>query len=690
MTDLLHREATDYRDNSIKDMKPVIFSGTTEGRALSEALSAKHISHIVCVATEYGRLVMHQDNYADIREGRLDEAEMKDLFSRECSIVFDATHPYADIVSAHISKACEETGTEYVRIYRPEIISDDPDSIRYFDTAKSCAEALTETEGNILLTTGSKDLAVYSMNEVLRDRLFVRVLPSEESIRLCNDAGITGRHIIAMQGPFSAELNAAVMRQYAIRTMVTKSSGTAGGLPEKLRAASDAGASVYMIGRPQPENGITVEEAVCKYYSTAAEIRHIHADLVATGPGNERFMTFASSEAVRKADIIFGASRMVAPYEGLSTYPYYRPEDIIPVIESERPERIAVLFSGDTGFSSGALRMRKGLSSWLDENGYEYEIETLPGVSSIAYFAAACGEDYTDAGIVSLHGRSGDRIAMADFIDTVKSRSMTFVILSGDKDVRLLGRVLDDNDLSNVSVTLGYELSYPEEKIYTLDTEECKSICEPGLYTALIRNPEPADRPLVPVFPDSSFIRSKVPMTKESVRHLSILRLGLSRGSILYDIGSGTGSIACEAAGLSGSVKVYAIEHKQEACSLIKANAEALHLPNIDVIYGSAPEAFEGLEPPTHAFIGGSSGNMKSIIGSLPAGTRVVINAVSLETISEIQSLTEEIYTEDFLIEQVSVSRSRELGRYHLMTAENPVMIASFTLQGRDESAEKK
>ena len=179
-------------------------------------------------------------------------------------------------------------------------------------------------------------------------------------------------------------------------------------------------------------------------------------------------------------------------------------------------------------------------------------------------------------------------------------------------------------------------------------------------------------------------------MTRESIRHLSVLRLGLIRGSVLYDVGSGTGSVACEAAGLSESVKVYAIEHKEEACSLIRANAKALNLPNIDVIYGSAPEAFAGLEQPTHAFIGGSSGNMKSIIEALPAGTHVVINAVSLETISEIQSLTQEIETEDFLIEQISVSRSRELGRYHLMTAENPVMIASFTLKGGKGSAEKQ
>ena len=161
-----------------KDMKPVIFSGTTEGRTLSEALSAKHISHIVCVATEYGRLVMHPDKYADIREGRLDTEAMKELIEQEGSIIFDATHPYADIVSANICRACEESGREYVRIYRPEITDSSAYDIRCFDNAESCAEALKETEGNILLTTGSKDLSLFAADPGVRERLYVRVLPS--------------------------------------------------------------------------------------------------------------------------------------------------------------------------------------------------------------------------------------------------------------------------------------------------------------------------------------------------------------------------------------------------------------------------------------------------------------------------------------------------------------------------------
>ncbi len=188
---------------------------------------------------------------------------------------------------------------------------------------------------------------------------------------------------------------------------------------------------------------------------------------------------------------------------------------------------------------------------------------------------------------------------------------------------------------------------------------------------------------LVPILDDDEFIRDKVPMTKASVRHLSVLKLGLSEGDVVYDIGSGTGSIACEIALQSDSLKVYAIEMKHEACELISRNADKFMLKNIRVIEGKAPAAFDGLEAPDCAFIGGSSGNLKDILdalNSMKRGIRVVINAVSLETMAEIQSVIKEFEISGLEIEQVSVSRSREIGNYHLMTAENPVMIASFTL----------
>ena len=189
---------------------------------------------------------------------------------------------------------------------------------------------------------------------------------------------------------------------------------------------------------------------------------------------------------------------------------------------------------------------------------------------------------------------------------------------------------------------------------------------------------------LTPVLKDCEFIRGNVPMTKASVRHLSVLKLDLSEGDVVYDIGCGTGSVACEAALQSESLKVYAIEMKPEACELTRQNAEKFGLKNVSVIEGRAPGAFDGLEAPDCAFIGGSSGDLGAILETLCSfgrDIRVVVNAVSLETIADIHSIIRERDVEDVEIEQVSVSRSRELGSYHLMTAENPVFIASFILK---------
>ena len=288
---------------------------------------------------------------------------------------------------------------------------------------------------------------------------------------------------------------------------------------------------------------------------------------------------------------------------------------------------------------------------------------------------------------MSIHGCSDDKRANSKLLRSVKYSEKTFVLLSGDKDVRLLGELLTANGLGHVHIILGYQLSYPEERVGLIRAEDCKLITESGLYTAIVINDRPEVRPVAPVISDEEMIRSKVPMTKESVRHLSVLRLGLTKGSVVYDIGSGTGSIACEIASLDPDGTVYAIEMKEEACDLIRQNADQFRLSNIEVIEGKAPDALAGLETPTHVFIGGSSGNLRQILEVLAAkspvsGIRVVINAVSLETMAEINQVIREMEVTDVLVEQVSVNRSRELGSYHLMTAENPVMIASFTLKG--------
>ena len=182
----------------------------------------------------------------------------------------------------------------------------------------------------------------------------------------------------------------------------------------------------------------------------------------------------------------------------------------------------------------------------------------------------------------------------------------------------------------------GYQLSYPEQQIIKLKPEECLKLQEEGLYTCCIKNPTPEKKILTHGKADEDFIRDKVPMTKEEVREVSICKLKLYDGAVVYDIGSGTGSIAVEIAGLSERIKVYAVEQKAEAVSLIAKNKEKFRMHNIEIVSSKAPEGFEELPRPTHAFIGGSGGKMKDILSVLYQKNpymRVVINAISMETV---------------------------------------------------------
>ena len=114
--------------------------------------------------------------------------------------------------------------------------------------------------GNILVTTGSKELAAYTKIENYQQRIYARVLPSAEAVALCRSLGFEGRHIIAMQGPFSEEMNLVQLREYGCAYLVTKDGGAAGGFAEKMRAAQKAGAAAVVIDRPGSGEGVSLEE----------------------------------------------------------------------------------------------------------------------------------------------------------------------------------------------------------------------------------------------------------------------------------------------------------------------------------------------------------------------------------------------------------------------------------------------
>ena len=671
----------------------LIFAGTTEGRTLSEYLSENRIEHMVCVATEYGEEVLSASPYMTIHQGRMDVGEMEKLMQTgSFAAVVDATHPYAVEVTANIRKASQEAQLPYLRLKRC-LDTETEGRVFYFHSNEECVDALEKTEGNILLTTGSKELATYCSHPLVKERLYVRVLPGMESISICTELGIKGKQMIAMQGPFSTEMNEAILHQFEIACMVTKKSGRLGGYPEKLEAAKRAGIPVYVIEPADTERGYSMEEVcerlqilLCAEDGVTAGVIDNKMDIILAGigMGASKGLTREGYDAIESADILLGAKRLIEPYKPhIEKKPYYLGKDIVPYLENlflqsaGKRYRVVVLFSGDSGSYSGCQALAHCLHEAVAEKRFFADIRILPGISSVSYLASCIGESYHDAAILSMHGKLLPGLARR-----IQENEKTFLFMSGVKDMRKLGTTLTEAFMDDCIITAGYQLSYEDEEIRKLTPKECLSCEKEGLYICFIYNPHPKKIPLTPGIADEEFIRGKVPMTKKEIREVSICKLHLHPGAVVYDIGSGTGSVAVEMAEMSPDIEVYALEQKPEAIELIEKNKEKIRLDNITVIQTKAPEGLMDLKMPTHAFIGGSGGKMKEIIETLyqiNPGMRIVINAVSIETLCEIKEILMAYPVCDTEFVQLQVSRVKELGAYHMMQAENPIFVCAFT-----------
>ena len=700
--------------------KVLVFAGTTEGRELAELLADSNIKCSVCVATDYALELMN-DKRLDVHCGRLTEEEMEVLMrDGKFDVVVDATHPYAQIVSQNVRQAADMESISLIRLRRSTESAEE--GFVSFKTHEECSAWLSFQTGNILLTTGSKDLGSYAKNETIKNHLFVRVLPGEESIRLCTANGITGRQIIAMQGPFSAQMNECILREYSIDWMVTKISGHAGGFEEKVEAAKKAGVGVCAI-LPPSENVCQTEISgderkssmyICEnVYDTAKKLELLLKEdilskrsrkiiLSGIGMGNTDGITREAYHAFEEAEVIFGAERMLEnlPGKGIKV-PYYRADDIISyLIEHPQYTKVAAAFSGDSSFYSGAQSMKKALEEANEKGILKSETTILPGISSVSALAARLGVSWNDAVLASIHGRR------TNVVNLVRKNTKVFLLLSGKNDFEMLVNKFREAGINHVKISAGYRLSYPDEKLFMfyLDEFETKLFDLPeGVYTCLIENEDCEEQILTPGIDDEIFSRTKVPMTKNEVRVLSISRLELTKNAVVYDVGSGTGSVSIECARLSPDIFVFAIEQKEEAANLTKENAVRFGLSDqIVVINKKAPEGFEELPTPTHVFIGGSSGALSDILSAIQKklivkentkgktdkaskGVRVVINAVSLETIAQITKLIQTYPVKHVQLTQIQASRAHKLGSYNLMQAQNPVLIASFDLLPDDK-----
>ena len=244
-------------------MRFVIFGGTTEGRTLSLALAGAGAEVTVCVASAYGQEQQGETPGVEILTGPL-SADEKAALLKEAVLCIDATHPYATHITQSVREACEASNVRFVRLQREESAAE---GALWMESASDAAAYLAQREGNILLTTGAKELPAFSALDP--NRLFPRVLPSHESLSACEAAGIPHRNIIAMQGPFSREMNEAILRQFSVSWLVTKDGGEAGGFPEKAEAAGNTGVTMIVLRRPQ-KDGMTYDSVL----SLCLEILH--------------------------------------------------------------------------------------------------------------------------------------------------------------------------------------------------------------------------------------------------------------------------------------------------------------------------------------------------------------------------------------------------------------------------------
>lgn len=252
----------------------LIFAGTTEGRELTQFLlniiDEEHLQmHLtVCIATDYGRLMLPEHKALTVLASRLNEQEMEKLMSRNAfDCILDATHPYAVLVSENIRNAAAAENIPYVRILRPDNTPIDTDSnIVFVHTMQEAVSYLSQTRGNILSTTGSKELPLLRELPDYEERVYARILPNPQMVSDSYEMGFKGQHLICMQGPFTEELNTALIHQFHISYVLTKNSGANGGFAEKIKSAEQTNTTLVVIGRPAEQTKGYLLEDVCAVY----------------------------------------------------------------------------------------------------------------------------------------------------------------------------------------------------------------------------------------------------------------------------------------------------------------------------------------------------------------------------------------------------------------------------------------
>ena len=240
----------------IKSMiKTAVFGGTTEGRLIAELLFEKGCEVCLFVATDLGEDIAREKGAKfNIHMGRLDQEAIEAVLLKErFDVVIDSTHPYAVEVTKNIKRACQNLNVRLLRLIRED------EFFSYALYADKIEDLLNfDFKGNVLFTTGSKETGKLKTLEKDEGK-FIRVLPTEASVKAAKEQGFLESNIITGKGPFSVEENVSLIKKHDIHYLISKDSGKTGGLEEKVKACEICKIEIIIIKRP-PEEGMTFSQ----------------------------------------------------------------------------------------------------------------------------------------------------------------------------------------------------------------------------------------------------------------------------------------------------------------------------------------------------------------------------------------------------------------------------------------------
>jgi precorrin-6Y C5,15-methyltransferase (decarboxylating) len=375
-------------------------------------------------------------------------------------------------------------------------------------------------------------------------------------------------------------------------------------------------------------------------------------------------------ELIGKADLLLGGERQLELFPDFPGEKVTIGSNLGEVVErlKKNERRAVVLASGDPLFF--------GIGRYLLRNLPDEELEFVPNVSSVQYAFAKIKEPWDDAVFVSAHGRG-----LTGAVDRIVANDKAAVLTDEENTPKAIAAELIERGRDGYAAWLCENLGTAEERIIATDVKGLLEIeAAPLNVLILIKEYEAGGDEYVPTLgiPDEEFASIKKLITKEEIRVVTLAKLKLRHDMTLWDLGAGSGSVSIEADHLLPNGRIFAVERNPQCIEFIKENLNKFNARHVTLVEGEAPECLETLPDPDRVFIGGSGGNLWEILEAvdlrLPAEGRVVINAVTLDTLT---AATEYFDNAGYQVEvtTVNIARTRPLTDYKMFEAYNPVYI---------------